>query len=169
MHILPSCFPKSDQVMSIGLVQATSKSERQQGVETWEDRLNALILVKKLRSAAWIHKAKVFSTCIPFLLEVKRLYRFSDAVICREPLPGFDPWVRKIPWRRKWLPIPVFLPGKFHGQGSLEGYSPWDGKESDVTEWLMRSLFIDFCCSLSSMQSGRPYKCAVYINMDVST
>ena len=83
--------------MSIGLVQATSKSERQQGVETWEDRLNALILVKTLRSAAWIHKAKVFSTCIPFLLEVKRLYRFSDAVICREPLPGFDPWVRKIP------------------------------------------------------------------------
>ena len=37
---------------------------------------------------------------------------------------GFDPWVRKSPWRRKWQPIPVFLPGKLHGQGSLEGYSP---------------------------------------------
>ena len=33
--------------------------------------------------------------------------------------PGFDPWVRKIPWRRKWPPTPVFLPGKFHGQRSL--------------------------------------------------
>ena len=87
--------------MFIGLVQATFKSERQQGVETWEDGLNALILVKKLRSAAWIHKAKAFSTCIPSLFEDERLYRCSDAVICREPLPGFDPWVRKIPWRRK--------------------------------------------------------------------
>ena len=38
---------------------------------------------------------------------------------------GFDPWVRKIPWRRKWQPTPVFLPGKFHGQKSLGGYSPW--------------------------------------------
>ena len=35
-----------------------------------------------------------------------------------------DPWVRKIPWRRKWQPIPVFLPGKSHGQRSLVGYSP---------------------------------------------
>ena len=36
--------------------------------------------------------------------------------------PGFDPWVRKIPWRRKWQPTPVFLPGKFHGWRSLVGY-----------------------------------------------
>ena len=32
---------------------------------------------------------------------------------------GFDPWVRKITWRREWLSTPVFLPGKFHGQRSL--------------------------------------------------
>ena len=38
---------------------------------------------------------------------------------------GFDPWVRKMPWRRKWPPTPVFLPGKPHGQSSLAGYSPW--------------------------------------------
>ena len=37
---------------------------------------------------------------------------------------GFDPWVRKIPQRRKWPPTPVFLPGKSHGQRSLAGYSP---------------------------------------------
>ena len=36
----------------------------------------------------------------------------------------FDPWVRKIPWRRKWQPTPVFLPGESHGQRSLAGYSP---------------------------------------------
>ena len=42
---------------------------------------------------------------------------------------GFDPCVRKIPWRRKWQPTPVFLPEESHGQRSLEGYSPWGGKE----------------------------------------
>ena len=36
------------------------------------------------------------------------------------PLPGFRPWVRKIPWRREWLPTPVFLPGEFHGQRSQQ-------------------------------------------------
>ena len=46
----------------------------------------------------------------------------------------FDPWVRKIPWRRKWQPTPVFLTGKFHGWKSLAGYSPWSCNESDMTE-----------------------------------
>ena len=41
---------------------------------------------------------------------------------------GFDPRVGKIPWRRKWQPTPVFLPGKFDGQRSLAGYSPWVAK-----------------------------------------
>ena len=44
----------------------------------------------------------------------------------------FDPWVRKIPWRRDRLPIPVFLLGESHGQGCLAGYSPWGCKESDT-------------------------------------
>ena len=48
----------------------------------------------------------------------------------------FDPWVGKIPWRRKWQPTPVFLPGKSHGWRSLVGYSPWGHKESDTTERL---------------------------------
>ena len=50
--------------------------------------------------------------------------------------PGFDPWVGKIPWRRKWQPTPIFLPGESHGRRSLVGYSPWGGKESDTTERL---------------------------------
>ena len=45
-------------------------------------------------------------------------------------------WVGKIPWRRKWQPTPVLLPGKFHGWRSLVGYSPWGRKESDTTEQL---------------------------------
>ena len=36
---------------------------------------------------------------------------------------GFNPWVRKIPWRRAWQSTPVFLPGKSHGQRSLAGYT----------------------------------------------
>ena len=46
----------------------------------------------------------------------------------------FDPWVRKVPWRRTWQPTPVFLPGEVHGQRSLAGCSPWGHKESDTTE-----------------------------------
>ena len=49
--------------------------------------------------------------------------------------PGFNPWVRKITWWRKWQPTPVFLPGKSHGWRNLVGYSPWGHKESDMTEW----------------------------------
>ena len=47
-----------------------------------------------------------------------------------------DPWVRKIPWRRKQQPTPLFLPRESHGQRSLAGYSPWGHKESDLTKWL---------------------------------
>ena len=46
----------------------------------------------------------------------------------------FNLWVGKVPWRRKWLPTPIFLPGEFHGQKSLVGYSPWCHKELDTTE-----------------------------------
>ena len=49
--------------------------------------------------------------------------------------------VGKIPWRREWLPTPVFLPEESHGQRSLVGCSPWGCKESDVTERLTLSGF----------------------------
>ena len=58
---------------------------------------------------------------------------------CQSRRPGFDPWVGKVPWRRKWQPTPVFLPGKSHGQRGLVGYSPWGCKESDMTEELSTS------------------------------
>ena len=45
--------------------------------------------------------------------------------------PGFDPWVRKIPWRSERLPTPVFWPGEFQGL-----YSPRGRKESDMTQIL---------------------------------
>ena len=57
---------------------------------------------------------------------------------------GFNPWVGKISWRRKWQPIPGFLPGESHGQRSLVGHSPQGHKELDTTEATWHTL-------------GRPY------------
>ena len=67
---------------------------------------------------------------------------FSDGSAGKEPIcqcrrrkrHEFDPWVRMMPWGKKQQPTPVFLPGKFHGQRSLVGYSPWGCKELDMTE-----------------------------------
>ena len=53
---------------------------------------------------------------------------------CKESTYNAETWVGKIPWRREWLPTPAFLPGEFHGQRILVGYSPWGHKESDMTE-----------------------------------
>ena len=57
--------------------------------------------------------------------------------------PRFNPWVSKTTWRRKWLTTPVFLPGEFHGQRILSGYSPWVRKKSDMTGRVTHSLFMD--------------------------
>ena len=74
-------------------------------------------------------------------------YEITGKNICLQCWrPGFDPWVRKIPWRRKWQPTPVLLPGESHGGRSLLGYSPWDHKESDTTEWLHFHFIVDLPC-----------------------
>ena len=54
----------------------------------------------------------------------------------------FDPWLGKITWRRAWQPAPVFLPGEYHGQGSLVGYILWGHKESDMTQHTHTSNFM---------------------------
>ena len=54
---------------------------------------------------------------------------------------GFDPWVRKISWKKKWQPTLVFWPEKSHGQRSLVGHSPWGGQELGTTERLSTHCF----------------------------
>ena len=76
---------------------------------------------------------------LPWCLRWQRIY-----LQCKRP--GFGPWVVKIPWRREWLPMPVFLPGEFHGQRSLVGYSPWGCKESDMTEQPTLKNLSEFPC-----------------------
>ena len=55
----------------------------------------------------------------------------------------FDPWVRKILWRRAWQPTPVFPPGESQGQRSLVGYSAWGHKESDRLKQLSMQREVD--------------------------
>ena len=64
---------------------------------------------------------------------------------------GFNPWVRKIPWRRAWQLTPVFLPREIHGQKSLVGYSPWGCKGLDLIEQLSMLLG----CRLNSYEWQR--------------
>ena len=72
--------------------------------------------------------------------KLSRLSRWLPWWLCLQcGSSGFAPWLGKIPWRRKWQPTPVFLPGESHGQRSVAGYSPWDCKESDTTERLSLS------------------------------
>ena len=69
----------------------------------------------------WIHSPDLKSA---YLSGLPWWLRWESICLqCRRP--GFNPWVGKIPWKRKWQPTPVFLPGKFHGWKSLVGYSPW--------------------------------------------
>ena len=55
---------------------------------------------------------------------------------CQCKRQGFDSWVEEIPWKRKWQTTSVFLPGKFHGQRRLVGYSPWGHQAFDMSEQL---------------------------------
>ena len=69
-------------------------------------------------------------------LQSKFKLNYSGSVVNNPPASRrcrFNPWVGKIPWRRKWQPTPVFLPRKSHGERSLVGSNPWDHKESDMT------------------------------------
>ena len=58
----------------------------------------------------------------------------SNRICLQRRRYGFDSYVGKIPWRRAWQSTPVFFPGKYHGQRSLAGYSPWGHKEWNTTE-----------------------------------
>ena len=89
----------------------------------------------KMASARTLH---LFGRCLvsPAKCSVLPWWLRDKESTCQCRRHGFDPWVGKILWRRKWQPTPVPLPGKSHGQRSLAGYSPLGRKESDTTEKL---------------------------------
>ena len=80
---------------------------------------------------------RVFSNESTLRMRWPKYWSFSFSIIpSRDRKYRFNPWFGKIPWRRKWQPTSVFLPGKFHGQRNLEGHSPWGHKELDTTYWV---------------------------------
>ena len=84
----------------------------------------------------------------------------KDCLKCGRPM--FDPWVGKIPWRRKWQPTPVFLPGESHRQRSLVVYGPWGCKELNTTEWLTLD-FPQFIPNATSRSSYLKCDCNLFI------
>ena len=83
---------------------------------------NAFFFLKEYRLLRMTTEGQVFASGL--------VIKESICQRCRRH--GFNPWVGKIPWRRKWQPITVFLPGESHG--FMVDHSPWDHKESDMTE-----------------------------------
>ena len=69
---------------------------------------------------------------------------------------GFSPWVRKIPRWRKWQPTPVFLPGKFHEQRRLVGYSLWGHKELDMSKHVHTHIVISLLASSRTQMFSIP-------------
>ena len=90
-------------------------------VSSWEQHADAGEQVSTLQSARGIFQKGPESGCTVVMAIVMAINP------CRRP--GFECWVRKIPWSRKWQSTPVFLPGDPHGQRSPAGYSPWGHKE----------------------------------------
>ena len=83
-------------------------------------------MIKKLLFL--FHRLRIYSfTSCYTIIGFPRCYNSKEpAYQCKRcERCGFDPWFRKIPWRMKWQPTPVFLPGKSHGQRGLAGNSPW--------------------------------------------
>ena len=83
--------------------------------------------------------------------------------VCQCKRRGFNPWIKKIPWRGNWQPTPVFLPGKSHRQRSLVGYSPWSCKRvrcnlatkqlCSQSAWVCTSSLANFLCPDTRLQN----------------
>ena len=86
-----------------GSPQGLPQAQAHLWVSGWESSIQALVLQKK------------------------------EGAVCAMQQTWFDPWVGNIPCRKEWSPSPVFLPGEFHRQRNLVGYSPWGCKELDMT------------------------------------
>ena len=87
--------------------------ENNEGQESWHAMVHGV--TKKSDITEWLNKNIIF-------------LGYPGGSATKHPPVKQETWVRKIPWRRKWQITLVFLPGKFHGQRSLPGYSPWGHK-----------------------------------------
>ena len=120
----------------------------QGNVSGWECLPNSIYVSlnragdKVLVEKTWVLESKegnkhgtVLTSYVAFanllLLQATAGFSYSSAgkrICLQGRRPGFDSWVAKVSWRRKWQPTPVFLPRESHGQRTLAGYSLWDCK-----------------------------------------
>ena len=138
---------------SYGWVQMSKLSKADQRPGGWMRQIRKNIMCWAWR--AWIYSSNDGMCCFRKLKFKKRkrkqLQTFYGVDREHKGLPrwhsdkessfqcrrcGFDPWIRKIPWRRKRQPTPVLLPGESQWWRSLVGYSPWGRNESNTTEQL---------------------------------
>ena len=99
-----------------GVIRAKEGVFRTRRCQEWLKGMSTQNTIPMLNN--WDH---LYNIRLPWLLSGK-----ESACQCKRH--RFNPWVGKIPWRRKWQATPVFLPGKSHRQRSLAGYSPWGHK-----------------------------------------
>ena len=99
----------------------------------------------------WGHKVSEMTEPLNNSNTYNNIFHLSDGKysICNAGDSNSMPGSGKVPWRRKWQPTQVFLPGEFHGQRSLVGYSSWSHKELDITKLLTLK-------KLSSLQNQNP-------------
>ena len=96
--------------------------------------------------------------CVNICLEGLCRWLSGKKFACECRRLGFSPWVGKIPWRRKWQPSPVLLPGESHGQRNLAGCIPW-GRKADTPERLHFILTVRL--SLDCLPSSAAEPCLV--------
>ena len=148
-----------DSVVSIHLVEQIHTKTVRAIWRTYDIQLSVTFLWISLKFPATtspLNSSHIFPTPCRILSNVEGISFYSDLAAHfvastgpptwlsgKEYLPMQEmqkTWVWSLgwedPWRRKWQPTPVFLPGKSHGQRSLAGYSPRGHKELDTTEWL---------------------------------
>ena len=108
-----------------------------------------------------IKPLSLFRLCISLILGLHE-WCSGKELACQCRRLRFNPWARKIPWRRIWQPTPVFLPWESHCQRSLEGYSPCSCKDTDTTEWLnMHSLVL--------LEITKLYQTYIFVHPLIST
>ena len=98
-------------------------------LEFWSHHWKFFYIIKVFIYIFYIYTLHIYIFYINYFYKVGFPWWLNgkqSACQCRRH--RFDPWVEEIPWRRKWQHTPVFLPGKYHGQRSLVGYSPWGCK-----------------------------------------
>ena len=106
----------------------------------FKKEITAFLKLKYSCCAISCYRCIIFKGFPPFVVVLKyRLHSpycslfYTCGSVVQHRRRGFNSWLGKIPWRRKWQPTPVFLPGESHGQRSLADYSPWGHKKINTT------------------------------------